>query len=104
MSCRESRRAQYEKLFNSYEDEIAKLTNINERDILCMTVENHYYYNHFIMTSNISRLQQLTAKELNDSKDQVSMLQNTIKALQQENETLRQEIGKKSPVTTTHIF
>lgn len=69
MSCRESRRAQYEKLFNSYEDEIAKLTSIN----------------------------QLTAKELNDSKDQVSMLQNTIKALQQENETLRQEIGKKSP-------
>ena len=32
MSCRESRRAQYEKLFDSYEVEFIKLQNINERD------------------------------------------------------------------------
>jgi SMC interacting uncharacterized protein involved in chromosome segregation len=69
MSCRESRRARIDELFHEYEADITKLTQINKRNV----------------------------EEIEAYKSEILSLQETVKILRSQNESLRQEISKKSP-------
>jgi len=69
MSCRESRRARIDELFHEYEADITKLTQINKRNV----------------------------DEIEAYKSEILSLQETVKILRSQNESLRQEISKKSP-------
>lgn len=69
MSCRESRRARIDELFHEYETDITKLTQINKRNV----------------------------EEMEAYKSEILSLEETVKILRSQNESLRQEISKKSP-------
>jgi len=69
MSCRETRRARIEELFRVYEDEIDQLKDENSR------IQSNY----------------------EQSRSVVDSLKVSIQLIQNENQSLRQEIGKKSP-------
>jgi len=71
MSCRESRRARIDELFHEYEADITKLTQINKRNV----------------------------EEIEAYKSEITSLEKTVKILRSQNESLRQEISKKSPVS-----
>ena len=98
MSCRESRRARIDELFHEYEADITKLTQINERfqyTTRILAYPSHKYSNFYVEFF----IKKRNVEEIEAYKSEISSLEKTVKILRSQNESLRQEISKKSPVS-----
>ena len=98
MSCRESRRARIDELFHEYEADITKLTQINERfqyTTRILAYSSHKYSNFYVEFF----IKKRNVEEIEAYKSEITSLEKTVKILRSQNESLRQEISKKSPVS-----
>ena len=98
MSCRESRRARIDELFHEYEADITKLTQINERfqyTTRILAYPSHKYSNFYVEFF----IKKRNVEEIEAYKSEITSLEKTVKILRSQNESLRQEISKKSPVS-----
>ena len=98
MSCRESRRARIDELFHEYEADITKLTQINERfqyTTRILAYPSHKYSNFYVEFF----IKKRNVEDIEAYKSEITSLEKTVKILRSQNESLRQEISKKSPVS-----
>ena len=101
MSCRESRRARIDELFHEYEADITKLTQINERfqyTTRILAYPSHKYSNLYVDYVEFF-IKKRNVEDIEAYKSEITSLEKTVKILRSQNESLRQEISKKSPVS-----